>query len=161
VTAPSSRFSFGLQRVLDLRQQREQQIAGRLGTAAEAAAEARAAMEALALVRRASGADLAAAHVHATSVGALHQQERVLATLDQHLVIAAEEVAAREQQVEQVRTELNDAMQARRVISRLRERREDEWRLAHTRSERAAMDALAIERHAARQLDADPTGDAP
>ena len=30
MTAPTSRFNFGLQRVLDLRQQREQAIAGRL-----------------------------------------------------------------------------------------------------------------------------------
>lgn len=147
MTAPTSRFNFGLQRVLDLRQQREQAIAGRLGSAAEAAAEAREAMDALAQVRQASGADLARAHGAAVTIGALHQQERVLASLDLHLVAAAEELAAREQRVEEVRTELNTAMQARRVISRLREKREAEWRLEHTRSERAAMDALAIERH--------------
>ncbi len=160
MTVPQSRFSFGLQRVLDLRQQREQAIAGRLGTAAEAAAEARDAMEALAEVRRASGSELNRAHANAQSVGALHQQERVLASLDAQLVVAANEVAAREQVVEEVRTELNTAMQARRVISRLREKREDEWRQARTRSDRNTMDALAIERHA-RASEAASAGDQP
>ena len=148
MTVPHSRFNFGLQRVLDLRQQREQAIAGRLGSANEAAAEARGAMDALAEIRRASGSDLARAHGQGTTVGSLHQQERVLASLDAQIDIAAQEVAAREQVVEDVRTELNTAMQARRVISRLRERREDEWRQLRTRSDRQAMDALAIERHA-------------
>ena len=156
MTVPQSRFAFGLQRVLDLRQQREQAIAGKLGSAAEAAAEARAAMEALHQLRGASGSDLTRAHGAALSVGALHQAERVLGALDRHLDVAAQEVAAREQVVEEVRSELNAAMQARRVISRLREKREEEWRLARSRSDRAAMDALAIERHAAHKQD-DPT----
>jgi flagellar FliJ protein len=152
VTAPSSRFSFRLQRVLDLRQQHEQAVAGRLGVAAEAATEARAAMDALAAVRVASGSDLARAHGAATPVGALHQKERLIASLDAHLDVAEHEVAAREAEVDSARTELNAAMQARRIISRLREKREDDWRLSHTRAERTAMDALAIERHA-RQAD--------
>lgn len=143
-----NRFNFGLQRVLDLRAQREQAIAGRLGSASEAAAEARSAMDALQTIRHASSADLARAHTSAQSVGSLRQQEHVLASLDQHLDVAAQEVADREQQVEEVRGELNVAMQARQVISRLRERRQEEWRQAYTRSERNAMDALAIERHA-------------
>jgi len=154
VTAPSTRFSFGLQRVLDLREQREKAIAGQLGAAAEAATEARSAMEALAAVRQASGSDLARAHTSALQVGTLHQKERMMASLDAHLDVAEQEVASRDAEVALVRSELNDAMQARRVISRLRERREEEWRQSHTRHERTAMDALAVERHA-RQSDAD------
>lgn len=156
MTAPSSRFSFGLQRVLDLRHQREQAIAGQLGAASEAAADARSAMDALSAVRQASGADLARAHTTALHVGALHQKERLIASLDAHLDVAEQEVASREAQVDVVRGELNVAMQSRRVISRLRERREEEWRQSHTRHERTAMDALAVERHARRtDTDAD------
>ena len=154
MTAPSTRFSFALQRVLDLRQQREQAIAGQLGAASEAATGARAAMAALAAVRQASGTDLARAHSSAFQVGALHQKERLIASLEAHLDVAEQEVASRDAQEALVRTELNDAMQARRIISRLRERREEEWRQSHTRHERTAMDALAVERHA-RQSDAD------
>ncbi len=154
MTAPSSRFNFGLQRVLDLRQQREQAIAGRLGAASEAAADARAAMDALAAVRQASGADLARAHGSALQVGTLHQKERLIASLDVHLDLQEQEVASADAQVDLVRSELNVAMQARRVISRLREKREEEWRVSHVRAERTAMDALAIERHA-RQADTD------
>lgn len=154
MTAPSSRFAFGLQRVLDLRQQREKAIAGQLGAASEAATEARAAMDALSAVRQASGTDLARAHSSALQIGALHQKERLIASLEAHLDVAEQEVASRDAQVALVRTELNDAMQARRIISRLRERREEEWRQSHTRHERTAMDALAVERHA-RQSDTD------
>ncbi|MBP7550308.1 MAG: flagellar export protein FliJ [Gemmatimonadaceae bacterium] len=153
MTVPSSRFSFRLQRVLDLRQQHEQAVAGKLGAASEAAADARAAMDALAAVRQASGSDLARAHGAATPVGALHQKERLNASLDAHLDVAEADLAAREAEVNVVRDELNAAMQARRIISRLREKREDEWRLSRTRADRTAMDALAIERHA-RQADA-------
>lgn len=157
MTAPS-RFSFRLQRVLDLRQQHEQAAATRLGAASEAAADARNAMDALAAVRRASGSDLARAHGSALPVGSLHQKERLNASLDQSIAIAAEEVAKRDAEVDTMRDELNAAMQARRIISRLRERQEGEWRQERTRDDRAAMDALAIERHA-RQADAksDPT----
>jgi len=147
VTAPSNRFSFGLQRVLDLREQREQAVAIRLGAANEAATEARAAMDALAAVRNANGADLARAHSRAQSVGQLHQAERVLQSLDVHLDVASASVAATEAAVEEARNALNLAMQQRRIISKLRERREEEWRQANTRSERSAMDALAIQRH--------------
>ena len=153
MTVPSSRFSFRLQRVLDLRQQHEQAVAGKLGAAAEAAADARAAMDALAAVRQARGSDLARAHGAAMPVGALHQKERLNASLDAHLDVAEADLAAREAEVNVVRDELNAAMQARRIISRLREKREDEWRLSRTRADRTAMDALAIERHA-RQADA-------
>lgn len=156
MTASTSRFSFRLQRVLDLRQQHEQAVAGRLGAASEAAADARAAMDALAAVRQASGADLARAHGAATPVGALHQKERLIASLDAHLDVAEQELASREAHVEVVRDELNSAMQARRIISRLREKREDEWRVSRTRADRTAMDALALERHA-RQADATET----
>lgn len=157
MTAPS-RFSFRLQRVLDLRQQHEQAVAGRLGAASEAAADARTAMDALAAVRRASGSDLARAHGGAMPVGSLHQKERLNASLDQSLAMAEQEVARRDAEVDTMRDELNAAMQARRIISRLRERREDEWRQERTRDDRNAMDALAIERHA-RQADA--AADAP
>lgn len=147
MTAPHNRFSFGLQRVLDLREQREQAVAMRLGAANEAANEAKNAMDALAAVRNASGADLARAHGQSQSVGQLHQNERVLASLDVHIQAASETVEATAAAVEKARNELNMAMQQRRVISRLRERREEEWRVANTRSERTAMDALAIQRH--------------
>jgi flagellar FliJ protein len=152
MTAPS-RFSFRLQRVLDLRQQHEQAVAGKLGAAAEAASDARAAMDALTAIRRASGSDLARAHGASLAVGTLHQKERLNASLDAHLVAAEQEVATRDAEVDVVRHELHDAMQARRIISRLRERREDEWRMIRTRDDRTAMDALAIERHA-RHADA-------
>lgn len=155
MTAPASRFAFGLQRVLDLRQQREESIAGRLGVAAGAADDARAAMDALAAVRDASNGDLARAHRTTRAVGEMHQAENLMASLEAQLDLAKEELASREAVVDEVRTELGEAMQARRVISRLRERREEEWRQAFTRSERTAMDALAVERHA-RQSDGEP-----
>lgn len=159
MTASTTRFSFRLQRVLDLRQQHEQAVAGRLGAAAEAAADARSAMEALAAVRRASGSDLARAHGTATTVGSLTQKERLNASLDAHLRVAEQEVASRDAEVDVVRHELHDAMQARRIISRLRERREDEWRVTRSRADRSAMDALAIERHS-RQAEAASETDA-
>ncbi|MFN0097786.1 MAG: flagellar export protein FliJ [Gemmatimonadaceae bacterium] len=147
MTAPNSRFSFDLQRVLALREQREQAIAARLGVANDAAHEARNAMAALAAVRKASSADLVRAHGQPSSVGQLHQNERVLESLDQHIKAASEIVEATSAEVAKAQSDLNTAMQQRRVISRLRERREEEWRVANTRSERTAMDALAIQRH--------------
>lgn len=147
MTAPNSRFFFDLQRVLDLREQREQAVAMRLRAANDEATDARNAMNALAAVRNASGPDLARAHGQSQSVGQLHQTERVLESLDVHIKAASETVEVAAAAVEKARHDLNAAMQQRRVISRLRERREEEWRVANIRSERKAMDALAILRH--------------
>ncbi len=144
---PPTRFQFPLQRVLELRAQHEQAVAARLADASSDTDRARAAMAAIAAVRAAGSDALARANAAATSVGHLRQMAFVLDQVDAHLEHADSEVRAREATEAVVRTEHQVAMQLRRTIDRLREKREDEWRRDVKRADQATMDALATTRH--------------
>jgi flagellar export protein FliJ len=139
-------FKFRLQSVLELREQSEREAAGKLADAENKADEARIAQRALESIRQ-SGAE--AMHTaHAPTVGQMKTIGYVLEQLNHHIADAQTRVAAAEQVVTQARTDLTSALQARRVLSRLRDKHFENWKAEDNAQEMKQMDEFALARFA-------------
>ncbi len=139
-------FKFRLQRLLDLREQKEREMAAELARAEQAAEAARAELANLDAVRAIGRERLHAAHAGAGTVGELRNLAFVLEQLDRQVSEANVSVNDAEQQSEAVRQELSEAHVERRVLDRLRERHEGEWREEAVQADRQTMDAIALAR---------------
>src|SRR5690349_19482225 len=118
-------FKFRLQPVLELRERDEKQAGVKLADAENRADEARVAKQALEAIRE-KGA--AAMHVaHAPTIGQINTIGYVLEQLTHHIADAQTRVAAAEQVVTQARADLTSALQARRVLSKLRDKHFENW----------------------------------
>jgi flagellar FliJ protein len=145
-----SAFKFRLQQVLDLREQHEKQVAGKLAEAESAADEARVAQKALETIRQSSSKALHTAHGGEPTIGQLKTLGYVIEQLNHHVVDAQSRVDSAEQLVTEARTDLTSALQARRVLSRLRDRHFETWRADDNAQELRQMDELALTRFARR-----------
>jgi flagellar FliJ protein len=145
-----SAFKFRLQSVLELRQQEEQSVAAKLVVAETAADEARVAQQALETIRESGSHALRAAHSSEATIGQLKTIGFVIEQMNQHIVQAQAKVEAAEQVVDQARTDLTSALQARRVLSRLRDRHYDVWRAEDSAKDLRLMDELALARFTRR-----------
>lgn len=147
-----SAFKFRLQQVLELREQHEQQSAAKLAEAESAADEARLAQQALEDIRKSGAQALHSAHATEPTIGQLKTIGYVIEQLNHHIVDAQSRVEMAEQLVQQARTDLTSALQARRVLSRLRDRHFATWRVEESADERRTMDELALARFTRRDL---------
>ena len=145
-----SAFKFRLQQVLELREQHEKQVAAKLAEAESAADEARNAHHALEAIRQNGSQALRAAHGTEATVGQLKTIGYVIEQLNTHIADAQTRVDAADHVVTQARTDLTSALQARRVLSRLRDRHFTEWRTEEGAQEMRQMDELALTRFARR-----------
>ncbi|MEP6619450.1 MAG: flagellar export protein FliJ [bacterium] len=139
-----SRFSFRLQKVLDLKERSAQRAAAQLVVAKGRADEAREAHDQLAAIRDAGGAQLAQAHTGNTTAGQLQNISFLLEKLDQHVDYAAGEAQTAEHTVASAQSELTLAHQAKRALDRLRERQLGDWQHALSHADRQNMDSLAL-----------------
>ena len=151
-----SAFKFRLQQVLDLREQHEKQVAAKLAEAESAADEARVAQKALETVRQSGSQALRTAHGTEPTIGQLKTIGYVIEQLNHHITDAQSRVEIAEQLVSETRTDLTSALQARRVLSRLRDRHLEDWRVEDNAQQTRQMDELALSRFARR---AGNTGD--
>lgn len=151
-----SAFKFRLQQVLELREQHEKQVAAKLAEAETAADEARVAQKALEAIRQSGSQALRSAHASEPTIGQLKTIGYVIEQLNHHIVDAQSRVEMAEQLVNQARTDLTSALQARRVLSRLRDRHFETWRVEDNAQEMRAMDELALSRYTRREDDNDP-----
>ena len=145
-----SAFKFRLQSVLELREQQERQVAAKLAEAESAADEARVAAQALETIRQTGSQALRSAHASEPTIGQLKTIGYVIEQLNHHIVDAQSRVEEAEQLVTQARTDLTSALQARRVLSRLRDRHFDSWRAEGNAQEMKQMDELALTRFTRR-----------
>jgi flagellar FliJ protein len=145
-----SAFKFRLQSVLELREQQERQVAAKLAEAESAADEARVAAQALETIRQTGSQALRSAHASEPTIGQLKTIGYVIEQLNHHIVDAQTRVEAAEQLVTEARTDLTSALQARRVLSRLRDRHFDNWRTDSNAQEMKQMDELALTRFTRR-----------
>jgi flagellar export protein FliJ len=139
-------FKFRLQRLLDLRERAEREKAVELVRAEAAAEAARAALANLEAVRTIGRERMHAAHGGDGTVGQLRNLAFVLEQLDRQLLTAQASVTEAEQQSALVRQDLSEAHQGRRVLDRLRERHEADWRGAAEHADRQTMDGIALAR---------------
>ncbi len=141
-----SPFEFGLQKVLDLREQTEKERARQLSDAERRVEAARARLEEFREIRDTEAEKLAQAHGQSRRVGHIHNLTRAIQQLSERVHRA--EAACREARadVEMSRTELKEAMTERRVLDTLREKQESAWRYAMKSDEQRRMDELALTR---------------
>jgi flagellar FliJ protein len=139
-------FKFRLQRLLDLRQQKEREKAAEL-TRAEVARDAAQRTVADMEASRAAGLErLRAQHGAEGTVGQLRNLTFVLEHLDRQLAAAAAQAEEAARQAEARRQDLTAAHTEKRVLDRLRERHESEWREDAVQADRRTMDAIALAR---------------
>ena len=139
-----SRFTFRLQKVLDLKQRHAQAAAMQLAAAHSRANDARQALDALSSIRLAGGAQLAAAHSEHATAGQLQNIAYVLERMDQRVDQAAEVVHAAAAQVAGAQNDMTLAQQAKRALDRLRERQLGDWHDGMRSMDRQQMDSLAL-----------------
>ena len=154
-----SAFKFRLQQVLELREQHEKQVAAKLAEAETAADEARVAQKALEAIRQSGSQALRSAHASEPTIGQLKTIGYVIEQLNHHIVDAQSRVEMAEQLVTQARTDLTSALQARRVLSRLRDRHFANWRTEDNAQEMRQMDELALTRFTRRDAKQNTDGD--
>lgn len=138
-------FKFRMQRLLDLREQKEREQAVELLRAEAAFDAARTALAGLEAARANGRERLLGAQGDGT-VGQLRNLAFVLEQLDRHVADAAASVSAAEQETARVREALTTAFQERRALDRLRDRQEAEWREHAVQADRQTMDAIALAR---------------
>ncbi|HEX6630203.1 MAG TPA: flagellar export protein FliJ [Gemmatimonadaceae bacterium] len=138
-------FQFRLQRLLDLREQKEREKAVELLRAEAAMDAARVALAGLESARESGLARLLGAQGDGT-VGQLRNLAFVLEQLDRRVADAAATLDAAAEETARVRESLTEAHQERRALDRLRDRHEAEWRGHEVQEDRATMDAIALTR---------------
>jgi flagellar FliJ protein len=136
-------FRFRLQKVLDLREQREREVASQLAQALSEQENAEERLHTLRVTRDASAQSMSGTN---RSVGELANLAFVLEQLDGHIATAREDVHAAEATVAEVKDALTVAYQGRRVLDRLRERHEENYRANAGQTDRRAMDDIALTR---------------
>lgn len=139
-------FKFPLQRVLELRNMREQTIATRLAEAKTVAEGARATAETLEATREASRDRMVEASGTDRTVGMLQHMSYLLSHFDVHIAEANQQASAAETRVNSVQQDLTVAFQERRILDRLRERQLDAWRAGEAHLDRTTMDGIALSR---------------
>ena len=139
-------FKFRLQRLLELREQKEREKAAELARAESVRDAARATLAEMEDAHTMGRERLQAQHGSDGTVGQLRNLAFVLEQLDRQLAAASAQVAAAEERTEAQRRELNAAHTEKRVLDRLRERHAGEWREGAAQADRQAMDSIALTR---------------
>jgi flagellar FliJ protein len=137
-------FRFRLQQVLDLREKQERHLAGQLAVALGAERAAKDALNGLRAEREAGAEGVQDGQAH--SVGELATVAFIMQQLDDRIAGANDEVAAANESVSQVKDALTAAFKDRRVLDRLRERHQESYRVTEEKTDRTAMDDIALSR---------------
>jgi flagellar export protein FliJ len=154
-----SLFKFPLQRLLELRAKRQDEIARQLAQARTAADDSRATRDQPAAAPTAGQAQISEAHAAGPTVGEIASRTYALTQLDQRLAAAADALRAAEAHVNQVHTTLTGAVQDKQVLDRLRERMLEAYRTAESQKDRTTMDAIALQRFAQSNGESQTTGE--
>jgi flagellar FliJ protein len=139
-------FKFRLQRVLELREENEQEKARLLATAEVVAGEARANRDELVRMREDSRGELLAAQTGHSRVGQLQQLNIVVVALEQRILLANDAVTTAEKLVADARHAVELAARDRQVLERLKEKHAQVWRMEELHADRQHMDEIALSR---------------
>lgn len=154
-----SLFKFPLQRLLDLRAQRQDEIARQLANARTTAEHTRATRDELAAARTVGQIQLSEVHAAGPTVGEIASRSYALTQLDQRIAAASDALKVAEAHVDKVHTELTGAVQDKQVLDRLRERMLEAYRSTESNKDRNAMDVIALQRFNQSNGDAAMNGD--
>ena len=137
-------FKFRLQRVLQWKEQREQEKATELATARQ---EREAAREKCASLQGARDEGMTRVSQMATAsptIGELRNLRLLVDRLNDAIETAHEEAEAAEVQVRERMAEYTAAFQERKVLDRLREKGEEAWAMEEAEADRRLMDSVAL-----------------
>lgn len=137
---------FSLQRILDLRQRKEQALAIRLAHARTQAEEARSVVASIEVQREESEAQMRTGAASKTTVGSIQNASYVVGRLDDQLAEARQAVHTMEAEVQICLTEFTAALQERQVLDRLKDKRLTAALLEENKAEQATNDAIALSR---------------
>lgn len=140
-------FKFSLQRVLDLRTQKEKEAAVTLASAKEEAEQARQEADELEQARTHGVTRIAEVRGGGVTVGQLRNLGLVIHALDQQIASARDQVRHADAQVDRCMSDFTSASQDRRVLDRLREKHLQVWHADGVQQDRKAMDSIALTRH--------------
>jgi len=146
-----SAFRFGLQKILDLREQKEREEARMLADAERRATAAQARLEELRQIRDAEASKLVRAHGESRAVGHLRNLNRAIEQLSAGVNRAEAACRAATDEVDASRVRLVDAMTQRQVMDTLRDKKESAWRHEMKTDEQRRMDELALTRFQRRE----------
>ena len=135
--------AFSLQRVLDLKKRREESVAIKLAQARAAADEARAS-EAQLEAQREEG--IRSRTTASVAVGHLQNASYVIEQIDGRLADARDAVKSADAAVHARLAEFTTALQERRVLDRLKEKRMEEFLAIEAKADLTSMDAIALTR---------------
>jgi flagellar FliJ protein len=155
------KFKFPLQRLLDLKEKREQELARQLAAARRDAAAEAGQRDTLNTLRAEGAAHVAAQSTGIASVGEIAALSFAVAQLAAQVELADQRTEAAEQVVHDRSDALNGAVQDRRVLDRLRDRRQEQHRASDQQDERAKMDAVALSRFSARRASTNDSSQEP
>ncbi|MBX6363353.1 MAG: flagellar export protein FliJ [Gemmatimonadetes bacterium] len=140
-------FKFRLQKILELREWREREVARSLAAARQDADEARRIHEAVSAVHAAGLDRMARAHGAPGSAGQLQNLAHIIGLLQQKVETAASACAAAEARVDGEVRRLAAAVRERQLLSELRARQLVAWSAGQREAERKLMDEIALTRH--------------
>lgn len=140
-------FKFRLQKILELREWREREVARRLAAAREDADEARRVHDAVSAVHAAGLDRMAEAHGSAGPAGQLQNLAHIVALLQERLETAASACEAADAMVDTEFQQLAAAVRERQLLSELRSRQLVAWSAGQREAERKLMDEIALTRH--------------
>ena len=132
------RFEFSLQKVLDLREFEEKQAKNELGKAIAEADRIKAELEYIALKRVENNK----ARALAEDMDAMMAIERFIVRLDLRKEELLEELAKAELVIEQKRQLFAEAMKNRKVVTKLKEKKEAEYKADALKAEESAIDDI-------------------
>ena len=144
-------FRFPLQRLLDLKAKREQEMARQLAAAQQAADQEQRVRDTLASQHADAHRHIAATTSGAATVGEITSLSYTLAQLAERITMADERTHAASQAVEARHGELSAALQERQVLDRLRDKRLEMHRSEENARDRQTMDDIAIGRFASKK----------
>jgi flagellar export protein FliJ len=154
-----SLFKFPLQRILDLRAKRQDEIARQLAQARSAADTSRATRDELTEARTTGQEQISEAHAAGPTVGEMASRSFALTQLDQRIAVASDALKAAEAHVDKVHVALTGALQDKQVLDRLRLRMLEAYRATESNKDRTTMDAIALQRFAQSNGDSAMNGE--
>jgi flagellar FliJ protein len=141
------RFRFRLQRVLDLREQHEKDRARSLGEAQSDEQRQRERLEeAASRLESAAASVRGKAAVEPVPAGTLRNLGLAVEAAQENVNRAEDRHREAQANVEEERARFHEARKDRRVVERLRERREETWTEEATRADQKEIDQIAARR---------------
>lgn len=142
---------FTLQRLLELKKRREEAIGAELAAARSEEEKARRSEAEIRELRAAAASGRLSGH--SVTVGQLQNSSLVVQSLDRQLDQAGEQVRAAKRRVNDCLLDFRTAFQERRVLDRLKEKRNEEAAAEEVRLDQFTMDEIALSRYGRQETE--------